>query len=75
MGAYFRRDKDQMAKDLADVLRRFPRLAEHRHLGKDMAALRHVGHPHGDDPVGLGGQQFLPLQEDAACPSFSSSTT
>ena len=28
MGAYFRRDKDQMAKDLADVLRRFPRLAE-----------------------------------------------
>ena len=27
-GAYFRRDKDQMAKDLADVLRRFPRLAE-----------------------------------------------
>lgn len=28
MGAYFRKDKDQMAKDLADVLRRFPRLAE-----------------------------------------------
>ena len=28
MGAYFRRDKDQMSKDLADVLRRFPRLAE-----------------------------------------------
>ena len=28
MGAYFRRDKDQMAKDLADVLRRCPRLAE-----------------------------------------------
>ena len=28
MGAYFRRDKDQVEKDLADVLRRFPRLAE-----------------------------------------------
>lgn len=28
MGAYFRRDKDQMEKDLADVLKRFPRLAE-----------------------------------------------
>ncbi len=30
MGAYFRRDKDQVEKDLADVLRRFPRLAERR---------------------------------------------
>jgi len=28
MGAYFRKDKDQMAKDLEDVLRRFPRLKE-----------------------------------------------
>ena len=28
MGAYFRRNKDQVEKDLADVLRRFPRLAE-----------------------------------------------
>lgn len=28
MGAYFRKDKEQMAKDLADVLQRFPRLAE-----------------------------------------------
>ncbi|MCI9508955.1 MAG: ABC transporter ATP-binding protein [Angelakisella sp.] len=28
MGAYFRRDKDQVEKDMADVLRRFPRLRE-----------------------------------------------
>ncbi len=28
MGAYFRRDKDQVEKDLEDVLRRFPRLRE-----------------------------------------------
>ena len=28
MGAYFRRDKDQVGKDMADVLRRFPRLRE-----------------------------------------------
>ena len=28
MGAYFRKDKEQIAKDLADVLRRFPRLKE-----------------------------------------------
>ena len=28
MGAFFRRDREQIEKDMADVLRRFPRLAE-----------------------------------------------
>ena len=40
MGAYFRRDKEQIAKDLADVLRRFPRLEER---SKQLAGTRSGG--------------------------------
>ncbi len=33
------------------------------HLGKDVAAFGDMGHPHGDDLVGFGGQQLGPLKE------------